>query len=162
VDFADFYHATWQRVVAFLFAMSGDLGEAQDIAQEAYARCWQRWRTVGGYTDPEAWVRTVGYRLCVNHWRKTRNRRAAYRRHGEPDPVAPPSDDALALVTALRQLPPEQRYAIVLHHLLDLPVEEVARQSGATISSVKARLARGRRSLADLLGTEINTGATHA
>ncbi len=161
-DFAEFYHGTWQRLVTFVFAVGGDLGEAQDIAQEAYARCWQRWGTVGGYEDPEAWVRTVAFRLHLNRWRKARNRLVAYRRHGAGRPVAAPSDDTVALVAALRRLDARQRQAIVLHHLLDLSVEEVARQTGATVSTVKARLVRGRRVLADVLGTDLTSGVTNA
>jgi RNA polymerase sigma-70 factor (ECF subfamily) len=55
-------------VVTFLYAINGDLGEAQDAAQEAYARAWQRWRTLESYADPEAWVRSVGYRLALSRW----------------------------------------------------------------------------------------------
>jgi RNA polymerase sigma-70 factor (ECF subfamily) len=73
-SFDEFYRATRHHVATFLYAVSGDLTEAQDIAQEAYARAWQRWGTLAGYADPEAWVRTVGYRLAINGWRRARNR----------------------------------------------------------------------------------------
>jgi DNA-directed RNA polymerase specialized sigma24 family protein len=45
-----------------------------------------------------------------------------------------------------------QRQAIVLHHLVDLPVEEVAATLGARTGTVKSWLARGRRTLAAQLG----------
>lgn len=160
--FDEFYGATRRRVVAFLYSVGGDLPDAHDAAQEAYARAWQRWRTVGDYADPEAWVRTVGYRLLINRWRKARNRLVAYRRLGPGEPLDPPSEDTLALVSAMRQLPAEQRYAIALHHLLDLPVSEVAAQTGASVSAVKARLARGRRTLSELLGSSLPEEASHA
>lgn len=79
--YTEFYEGTWHRVLTYLYAVSGDRSTAQDLAQEAYARAWQRWDTVGEYADPEAWVRTVGYRLCLNRWRKARNRLKAYRGH---------------------------------------------------------------------------------
>ncbi len=160
--YAEFYDTTWRRVVTYLYAVSGDLSTAQDLAQEAYARAWQRWGTVGTYADPEAWVRTVGYRLCLNRWRTARNRLKAYRRHGPADAAPAPSENTVALVAALRELPPEQRDAIALHHLLDLPVDEVARQTGTSVNTVKARLARGRRRLADLLGAEPASEASRA
>ncbi len=160
--YAEFYDSTWHRVVTYLYAVSGDLSTAQDLAQEAYARAWQRWSTVGQYADPEAWVRTVGYRLCLNRWRKARNRLRAYRRHGAADDAPAPSEDTVALVAALRELPPEQRDAIALHHLLDLPVDDVARQTGVSPNTVKARLTRGRRRLAELLGTDPASEATRA
>ena len=45
-----------------------------------------------------------------------------------------------------------QRQAIVLHHLVDLPIEEVARALGTRPGAVKSLLARGRRALAARLG----------
>jgi RNA polymerase sigma-70 factor (ECF subfamily) len=41
-------------------------------------------------------------------------------------------------------LPSEQRIAVVLHHILDLPVEAIATETGVPVGTVKARLARGR------------------
>ncbi|MER7894175.1 SigE family RNA polymerase sigma factor [Micromonospora sp. NPDC094482] len=160
--FEEFYRTTRHRVVTVLYALGGDLAEAQDAAQEAYVRAWQRWERISGYGDPEAWVRTVGHRLLINRWRKIRNGFAAYRRHG-PDPaVGPPSENTVALVTALRRLPDEQREAIVLHHLADLSVAEIAAQTGAPTGTVKARLARGRKSLATMLDTALPEEVTHA
>jgi RNA polymerase sigma-70 factor (sigma-E family) len=160
--FEEFYRTTRHRVVAVLYALGGDLTEAQDAAQEAYVRAWQRWQRVSGYGDPEAWVRTVGHRLLINRWRKIRNGFAAYRRHG-PDPVTgPPSENTVALIAALRRLPEEQRRAIVLHHLADLSVAEIAAQTDTATGTVKARLARGRRALAGLLDTTLPEEVSNA
>lgn len=57
-------------------------------------------------------------------------------------------------MAALRQLPQAQRLAIVLHHLCDLSVEQVASETGAPVGTVKARLSRGRAALAKQLGTD--------
>ncbi|KAB1150409.1 SigE family RNA polymerase sigma factor [Micromonospora sp. AMSO12t] len=160
--FEEFYRTTRHRIVTVLYALSGDLGEAQDAAQEAYVRAWQRWRLVGGYGDPEAWVRTVGYRLLVNRWRKIRNGITAYRRHGPVPTVGPPSENTVALVAALRQLPAEQRQAIVLHHLADLSVADIATQTNTPTGTVKARLARGRKALAALLDTTLPEEVSNA
>jgi RNA polymerase sigma-70 factor (sigma-E family) len=160
--FEDFYHGSRQRVVTFLYAMCGDRADAQDAAQEAYVRAWQRWSTVRTYDDPEAWVRKVGYRLCLNRWRKARNRIGAYRRHGAAAVVEPPSVDGVALVAALRKVPVSDREAVVLHHLLDLSVADVAAQTGVPVNTIKTRLVRGRRTLAALLGTEISGRYHHA
>ncbi|SDZ17584.1 RNA polymerase sigma-70 factor, ECF subfamily [Micromonospora pattaloongensis] len=160
--FEEFYRTSRHRVVTVLYALGGDLTEAQDAAQEAYVRAWQRWSQVSEYGDPEAWVRTVGYRLLVDRWRKIRNGIAAYRRHG-PDPAAgPPSENTVALVAALRRLPAEQRQAIVLHHLADLSVAEIAAQTDTPTGTVKARLARGRKALATLLDTTLPEEVSHA
>ena len=57
------------------------------------------------------------------------------------------------LYRALRELPRGQREAIVLHHLAQLPVAEVAAQLRVPVGTVKARLARGRAALARALGS---------
>ncbi len=160
--FEEFYRSTRHRVVTVLYALGGDLAEAQDAAQEAYVRAWQRWSRIGEYDDAEAWVRTVGYRLLVNRWRKVRNGLTAYRRHGVVPATGPPSENTVALVTALRRLPAEQRQAIVLHHLTDLSVADIAAQTGVPEGTVKARLARGRKALAALLDTTFPEEASRA
>jgi RNA polymerase sigma-70 factor (ECF subfamily) len=68
----------------------------------------------------------------------------------------------VALIAALAKLPADQRVAIVLHHLTDLPVAEVARETGVPVGTVKARLSRGRRALADLLAIEDLAEDRHA
>ena len=70
---------------------------------------------------------------------------------------APPDSDVegnLVLLQALRKLPAGQREVIALHHLADLTVEQVADTLGLPPGTVKARLSRGRASLAALLVTE--------
>ncbi|WP_432151131.1 SigE family RNA polymerase sigma factor [Streptomyces sp. bgisy029] len=153
-EFDAFYTATARRLVATVYAMSGDLAESEDAVQEAYARAWQRWDRLTREGDPLPWVRTVASRLAVSAWRRTRNRLRAQLRHGpasdDPGPSGA-SGDRAALVAALRELSPDQRRAVVLHHLLDLPVEEVARETGSTSGAVRTRLSRARRQLGERL-----------
>jgi DNA-directed RNA polymerase specialized sigma24 family protein len=158
VSFDEFYRDTRERLLAYLYAAGGELAEAQDAAQEAYARAWQRWSSVSAMADPEAWVRTVGWRVLANRWRALRGRASAYRRHGVVPPLPGPSEDTVLLVTALRRLPEAQRLAIVLHHVLGLPVASVAVETGVPVGTVKARLARGRQALAALLPLADETG----
>lgn len=153
-SFDAFYTGSSRRVLHHMYAMTGNLADAQELVQEAYARAWQRWSAVSTYDDPEAWVRTVAWRLAASRWRKAKNGVAAMLRHG-PEPDTPePSVDTVALVGALRQIPEAQRRAIVLHHLGGLSVAEVANETGAPEGTVKARLARGRAALAELLADD--------
>lgn len=146
-DFERFYAESAQRLVAVVYAVTGDVSEAEDAVQEAYARAWPRWEQLAAQGDPTPWVRTVALRLAVSSWRRTRNRLRAHFRHGPPPDLPGLAPDHVALVAALRRLGPEQRRAIVLHHLLDLPVEEVAQQTGSTSTAVRSRLMRARRIL---------------
>jgi RNA polymerase sigma-70 factor (sigma-E family) len=153
--FDEFYEATRARLLTYLYAASGDLAEAQDAAQEAYTRAWQHWGNLRDSGDPEAWVRTVGWRVLSHRWRRLRNRQRAYQRHGPSPSVPAPCEDTVALVSALRRLPEPQRQAIVMHHLLDLPVAQIAAETGVGVGTLKARLSRGRAALADILGTHL-------
>ncbi|TIC88273.1 SigE family RNA polymerase sigma factor [Nocardioides sp. GY 10113] len=153
-DFTAFYDATWSRTVACALAMTGVLSDAEDIAQEAYSRAWPRWSSLRHYDDPGAWVRQVATRLAVSRWRRARTAMAFLARSRPVAPSAPPSEATVALVTALRQLPESQRRAIVLHHLGDLPLAEIARIERCPEGTVKARLSRGRTALATLLAPQ--------
>ncbi|MFC7262950.1 MULTISPECIES: SigE family RNA polymerase sigma factor [Streptomyces] len=150
-EFDVFYAATAKRLVALVYAMTGDLGEAEDAVQEAYVRAWQRWDRLTREGDPLPWVRTVAMRLAISTWRRTRGRLRAHFRHGPQTDVPELSGDRVALVAALRDLTPDQRQAVVLHHLLDLPVEQVARETGASNGAVRTRLSRARRILGERL-----------
>jgi RNA polymerase sigma-70 factor, ECF subfamily len=157
LDFDGFYAATHNRLLHVLYAMTGDLAEAQDVLQEAYARAWQRWQAVSDYDEPAAWVRTVAWRLAANRRRKARNRlAAAMRLHATAVPTAEPSPDTAAIVAALRTLPDAQRRALALHYLCDLSVEAVAAETGVSTGTVKSRLSRGRTALAAAMSESDN------
>ncbi len=152
--FDAFYAATSRTLLGQLYAMCGDMGEAQDCLQEAYLRAWQRWPRLATYGDPAAWVRQVAWRLAVNRWHRALNAVRAWGRHGPQPPVGETTPDGMVLVEALRRLPAGQREALVLHHLVGLSVDEIATQLHVPSGTVKARLSRGRERLAALLGEE--------
>ncbi|MFC4148368.1 SigE family RNA polymerase sigma factor [Micromonospora mangrovi] len=149
--FDEFYRGSRQRLLGFVYVLTGNRAEAQDAVQEAYIRAWQRWSTVRDYDDPEAWVRVVASRIAVSRWRSLRSRARAYLRHGAQESIPGPGTDTVEVVAALRQLPEEQRIALALHYLVGMPVAEVARETAAPVGTVKARLSRGRTALAGLL-----------
>lgn len=148
-DFDMFYAAASRRLVGQVFAMVGNLSEAEDAVQEAFCRAWPRWTKLRTYSDPEGWIRTVAYRIAVSSWRKAVNRLLAHRRAAGTDDVPGANADHLALMDALRRVPLEQRRVLVLHHLVGLPVQEIAQEIGVAPGTVKSRLARGRRAVAN-------------
>ena len=154
-SFDAFYTASFGRLVGQLYAICGNVAEAQDCVQEAFIRAWDKRRTLDTEQSPEAWVRTVAYRLAVSRWRRAvRARRAPDRAKQPHRSPAEPDVTRVALAQALARLPAEQRRVIVLHHLCDLPVAEIAREIGAPDGTVKARLSRGRAALAAQLRDE--------
>jgi RNA polymerase sigma-70 factor, ECF subfamily len=161
-DFEEFYAANYGKVAALVVAVLGNRAEAEDLAQEAFARALARWPRVSSYELPEAWVRQVAMRLAIDSGRRVRRalrtlpllQTAA--RNAEPEP-----GDALAftaLGSALARIPLREREVIVLYYVADLPVEQIAHERRIPVSTVKARLARGRRQLERELELEAHRG----
>ncbi|TQK52683.1 RNA polymerase sigma-70 factor (ECF subfamily) [Streptomyces sp. SLBN-118] len=153
-EFDTFYAASFPRLVGQLYALTGDHGEAQDVVQEAFVRAWDRRVHFLADAAPEAWIRTVAMRLAVSRWRRARRWLELVRHHPPADRTPGPGPEHTVLVEALRQLPEAQRQAVVLHHLCDLSIEQIAAETGSPAGTVKARLSRGRAALAKLLSPE--------
>ncbi|MFG2042461.1 SigE family RNA polymerase sigma factor [Dactylosporangium sp. NPDC048998] len=148
------YAACFQRLVVQLYAVTGDLSEAQEAVQEAFVRAISDPRRFQRLDNPEAWLCRVAINISRSRFRRRMVLETLLRRAG-PVPVVPdPSPEHVTLMAALRRLPVGQRYAIALHYLADRPVEEVAEVLGVSIGTVKSRLSRGRRALAALLADE--------
>jgi RNA polymerase sigma-70 factor (ECF subfamily) len=153
-DFAEFYEASYRRMVALVAAIVGDRHQAEDIAQEAFARALTSWPRIARYDAPEAWVRRVALRLTVDASRRTRRARlmsallaAGQRgpsgdRHDPHDPLA-----VTALSMALLRLPLAQRQVLILYYLADLPVDDIAHDCGISVGTVRTRLAAARHRL---------------
>jgi RNA polymerase sigma-70 factor, ECF subfamily len=149
------YQAHYRRLVATLYGLTADHAEAQDLVQEAYARALARPKVFLDVADPEAWLRTVAVNLARTRWRRRRlldTMVRAGRIEVSPESVPGASPDRVALVAALQKLSRPTRETIVLHHLADMSVHEVAETLGVPVGTVKARLSRGRALLADLIG----------
>ncbi len=153
--FEEFYQASYGRTVALVAAITGSRHEAEDVAQEAYARALARWWRLRDYDLPEAWVRKVALRIAIDSGRRRRrNLAVAGRLAAQHRPVGPePADDLkyTPLGVALLGLPLHERQVIVLHYVADLPVHVIARESGLPLGTVKTRLAAGRRHLEQCL-----------
>jgi len=146
-DFDEFYSRSAARLVRHGYALTGDMAEAQDIAQEAFARAWQRWPMVRDCDSPEAWVRRVATNLSASRWRRIRVARAAAG-HAAEQHAPEVSTDTVALVSGLRTLPERQRTVLVLHYMCDLTIDQIAAELGCPPGSVKSWLSRGRTALA--------------
>jgi RNA polymerase sigma-70 factor (ECF subfamily) len=146
------YEASYRRLVGQLYGVCGDLGEAEEVVQEAFARAIQHERKFRRTDNPEAWLRTVAVNLSRSRWRRRLVGDRLHRKTHRTELVEPDlSPDHVALIAAMRRLPEAQRQVIALHHFADLPVNEVAEAVRAPEGTVKARLSRGRAALAKLL-----------
>ncbi|WP_410809349.1 SigE family RNA polymerase sigma factor [Micromonospora sp. 067-2] len=160
-EFDALYAACAGRIVGHVYALTGNRSEAEDAVAEAFMRAWQRWHTVRNADSPEAWIRTVASRAAVSSWRKTFNRMRAHHRAAVDLSVPGLNENHVALIQALQRLSANERRAVVLHHLNDLSVAEVAAEMQAPVGTVKTYLARGRRAMAALLSDAHQEGASH-
>ena len=151
------YEAYYRRLVTQVAGLVGDLAEAEDAVHEAFARVLAAPRSFLHADDAERWLRVAALNVARTRYRRRwlfdRLVRAG---RVEITPAAVPgmSGDRVALLAALRRLAPPTREAVVLHHLADLSVAEVAATLGVPVGTVKARLARGRATLARLLADD--------
>ena len=155
-DFDEVFEQEYARLIRGASLIVRDDGRAREIVQESFARALVRWDRVGGYESPPAWLMTVTVRQAVRA-RDRRSREVAPRDTDRAAIERGPAEaaEARSLVDAgLATLTPQQRAVVVLHHLEDLPVAEVADRLGVRPGTVKTQLSRARARMASVLGAQ--------
>jgi len=150
-EFTWFFRTEFTAVVRSVYLILHDQERARDIAQDAFIQLLTHWSRVSKYDRPDAWVRRVAIRMAMRAARRERLR-ASLEREVDPATVLKPVD--LDLVRAVQQLPPKQRAAIVLFYFEDRPISEVAEIMSCSEVAAKVSLHRGRKALAELIGSE--------
>ena len=155
-DFDTFYRRELPAMVALAAAITGNTIAAEDLAQEALLRAYNRWDEVGAYDKPGAWVRRVTINLALtNRKRAGTELKAKLRLLSWDRPTAhvvephPPRFDDVW--SAVAKLPGQQRAAVALHYLEDRSVADIAEILDCSESTARVHLHRGRNSLASLL-----------
>jgi RNA polymerase sigma-70 factor, ECF subfamily len=153
LEYSVFFDAEHGALLRMCWALTLDRELARDVAQETLTRAWRDWDRLGRVDllddgslgpGPTAWCRTVALNLVRSNWRRRRTERSTELPLPEPTELAVRDLD---LRDALARLSERQREAIVLHHLLDLPVQRCAELLGLAESTVKEHLQRGRAQL---------------
>jgi RNA polymerase sigma factor (sigma-70 family) len=152
--------AVWRiegaRVVATVAKMTGDLGLAEDVAQEAVVEALGAWPASGVPANPGAWLTAVAKRRAIDAWRRRERRDDRYAEiassldeSGE-DAWEPIDDDIVRLVfTACHPvLAREAQVALTLRVVAGLSTEEIARMLLTTVPTVQARITRAKKTLA--------------
>lgn len=149
----DLFEVEYPGLVRAAYLICGDRETSQEIVQEAFVRAAARWYRVGRYDKPGAWLRLVVVRQAVRiRGRADRERaHAAVPDAGREDADVPDRE----LYEAITDLRPGQRECVVLHHIEDLPVAEVARLLRMKEGTVRSHLHRGRAALRVRLAPEV-------
>jgi RNA polymerase sigma-70 factor, ECF subfamily len=145
-DFDALFRDAGSGVFRTLYAYTGGRRDvAEEAMAEAFARALARSGTI---RDPVAWIYRTAFRLANDELRAER------RRGPVPTDVEAPPPELSGLMDALRKISPNQRAAIVMRHVLDLDVAEIAKRMGTATPTVRVHLHRGRKRLRELLGAE--------
>jgi RNA polymerase sigma-70 factor (ECF subfamily) len=142
--FDAFYAARRAWLVLVVRPIVGD--EAEDVAQDAMLELFRRWDFISRYDAPEAWLRRVAIRAAVR--RRTRNiaRPRLEQLQDSFEGRSHVQEPTVSLATSvLAVLPKPDREALVLHHLADRPLGEVAERLGSSEAATRVRLVRARR-----------------
>jgi RNA polymerase sigma factor (sigma-70 family) len=152
VVFERFFRTEYPTLCRALTLLTADPTEAQDLAQEALARVYERWDRVAEMDSPGGYL----YRVALNLHRKRvkRQSRPAGVRPG-PDAGADPAEVIEARTEVARMLsalPLGQRQALVLIEWLGLDAPEAARVLGIKAASVRVRVHRAKTALREQFG----------
>ncbi|GAA1664927.1 hypothetical protein GCM10009765_13120 [Fodinicola feengrottensis] len=149
------YRDTGHQLVLAAYALTGNLGDAQDAVQEAFIRAFQHPSRVVNADNPVAWMRTVTLNVARGRYRRHRRLGVLLRQVRPPDETVPGlAPDRVAVLTAIQQLPDGQREAIALHYFADMTVEEISSVLKTPSGTIKSRLMRARQALAQLLSDD--------
>ena len=137
--FHEFVAARMDRWRRSAFLLCRDWHTADDLVQLTFVKLYPQWRRVrDGSVD--AYVRRILVNTYLSHVRKHRREKVVAE---VPETPAPEADSHEGLSQALRRLPPQQRAVVVLRHLEDLSIADVAEVLHLAEGTVKSQSARG-------------------
>ncbi|WP_146361934.1 RNA polymerase sigma factor [Arthrobacter yangruifuii] len=144
------------RIVAALARATGDVGLAEDAAQDALAEALLQWGIRGIPRNPGAWITTAARRRAIDRWRREHRlaERYAQQAGGLQDAAAPewdplPDDVLRLLFTACHPvLSTEAQTALTLRVVGSLTAEEIARLFLVPVATMQQRILRARKTLA--------------
>ena len=163
-DFEAFVREHQDMVYTTALRLLGREDEAEDAAQEAFLKAFERREELEALANPGGWLRVVARNLCLNHLGRYRRR---FRLFSEmEDTGGLPFEETLAaedagastrsseLEAALLRLPDSQRVPLVLFHFEDMSYEDIAGRLGVSLGKVKTDIFRGRAALRRILGED--------
>ncbi len=139
------------RLTRVAYRMLGSLADAEDVVQEAFIRWMGADRE--DIREPEAFLRRIVTRLCLDQLKSARVQRETYVGPWLPEPLVEEEDDAedvtLPLMLALERLSPLERAAFLLHDVFGLDFEEIATTISRDAAACRQLAARARTHVRD-------------
>jgi RNA polymerase sigma-70 factor (ECF subfamily) len=144
-DAAVSFGAVRPALIRVAYRMLGSIADAEDVVQDAYLRWADTDRD--DVRVPEAFLRRVVTRLCLDHLKSARVRREDYVGPWLPEPVVEADeveDVTLPLMLALERLSPLERAAFLLHDVFGESFEDVAESLGRDTAACRQLASRAR------------------
>jgi RNA polymerase sigma-70 factor (ECF subfamily) len=156
-EFEDRLQESSALAVRVAFGVLRQREDAEDVAQEAFAKAYRRFASLRDPVRFRAWLVRVTWRLAIDRWRANRRRRM--REEAARPAVQPESTEALVAETAratrlwasIDALPEKLRIVLVLSAIEGHGVRDVGELLGIPPGTVKSRLFLARKALAEKL-----------
>ena len=164
--FASLAMAIGDRLHAVAFRILRDTDLAEDATQQALLNVWQDLPQLRDPARFDAWSYRLLVRACYAEGRKTHRWTPNLRLLPADEPIAADGIDLVArrdqLERGFRRLSIEHRAVVVLHHYLDMPLDQVAETLGVPAGTVRSRLHHAMRGLRAALDADARPAAREA
>jgi len=142
-----------QALFGFARRLGLDDGEAMDVVQDMFLRLLRQLATGRPMSNTRGWAYQTTYRRAMDHHRARRRHLAVVERlQGPAQAPGVPTDDRIAVWSAVDGLPERQRAVIYLRYRADLPFEEIGTILGVTASAARSHAAQAMATLRRELG----------
>ena len=148
------------RVFSVCVRILGDREKALDATQDTFLTVFRKADQFQGRSAVGTWIYRIAVNTCYDQMRRAR-RRPSETLPDHVDPSDPSAEEAIEsaavrpeIEIALALIPPDFRDAVILADLEGMPLSEAAEVLGVPIGTVKSRVFRGRRLLAEHLGNQ--------
>ncbi|GAA2634269.1 SigE family RNA polymerase sigma factor [Dactylosporangium fulvum] len=132
------------------FLLCGDWHTADDLTSTVLVKLFRHWRRAADFEHLDAYVRRMLMRAWLDERRRPWRREAATDVVPERAAPDPETEQRLAVLALLDELPPRRRAVLVLRYFCDLSVEETAEALGCSTGTVKSQAARALQVLREL------------
>jgi RNA polymerase sigma-70 factor, ECF subfamily len=156
--FEALYRAHASRVFALCMRMAGDPETAEEWAQDAWVRAWERLESFRGESAFTTWIHRLTVNLALDRRRSDGRWRKRFESRGDLEPVAathaapsPNPGHRMDLERALATLPDGARTVFLLYDVEGYKHREIADRLGVAEGTVKAQLHRARKLLREAL-----------
>ena len=157
----------WNDVYGFMLQRTQNENEAEDLTIRCFGKAFEKIMTYNEAYGFKTWLTTIAKNLHIDQLRKKSNTNITTKASQEvaqkiADSAPSPEDDLIrkqrleTLLNTIKNLKPRYREVIQLKYLQELSIKQMAEKLNSSESTVKVKLMRARKLLAEILATQNN------